>query len=57
MIQYKKSDGTLGEFSSDELHSIRVEGHTFIITLRHYEWDEYDWVDEEITDIIEFRIG
>ena len=57
MIQYRKSDGTLGEFRSDKLYSIKAEEHSFTITLRHYGWDEYDWVNEEITDIIELRIG
>jgi len=57
MIQYRKSDGTLGEFDSDKLHSIEVNEHSFTANLRHYGWDEYDWSDEEITDIIELRIG
>lgn len=57
MIQYRKSDGTLGEFDYDKLFNIHVNGHTFTITLRHYFYDEYDWKDEEITDVIELRIG
>ena len=57
MIQYRKSDGTLGEFRSDKLYSIKAKEHSFTITLRHYGRDEYDWVNEEITDIIELRIG
>lgn len=57
MIQYRKSDGTLGEFDNDKLRSIEVNGRSFTATLRHYGWDEYDWSDEEITDIIELRIG
>lgn len=57
MIQYRKSDGTLGELDSDKLSNIRVEGNTFTIALRHYFYDEWDWEDEEITDIIEIRIG
>ena len=56
MIQYRKSDGTLGEFDSDKLLNINVEGYTFTITLRHYFYDEYDFEDEEITDVIEIRI-
>ena len=56
MIQYRKSDGTLGEFDSDKLLSINVTGHTFTITLRHYFDDEWDWEDEEITDVVEIRI-
>jgi hypothetical protein len=57
MIQYRKSDGTLGEFDNDKLHSIEVNEHSFTATLRYYGWDEYDWSDEKITDIIELRIG
>lgn len=57
MIQYRKSDGTLGEFDSNKLHSIEVNERSFTANLRHYIWDEYDWRDEEITDIIELRIG
>ncbi len=57
MIQYRKSDGILGEFDSDKLYSINAKEHSFTITLRHYGWDEYDWWNEEITDIIELRIG
>lgn len=57
MIQYRKSDGTLGEFDNDKLHSVEVNEHSFTANLRHYGWDEYDWCDEEITDIIELRIG
>jgi hypothetical protein len=56
MIQYRKSDGTLGEFNSDKLLNINVEGHTFTITLRHYFFDDLDWENEEITDVIEIRI-
>jgi hypothetical protein len=56
MIQYRKSDGTLGEFDTDKLSDIRVKGNTFTIILRHYFYDEWDWEDEEITDVIEIRI-
>jgi len=56
MIQYRKFDGTLGEFSSDKLYSIEAKEHTFTITLRHYFYDEWDWEDEEITDVVEIRI-
>lgn len=55
MIQYRKSDGTLGEFDSDKLLNINVKEHTFTITLRHYFYD-LDWEDEEITDVVEIRI-
>ena len=57
MIQYRKSDGTFGEFRSDKLYSVEAKEHTFTITLRHYGWDEYDWENEEITDITEIKIG
>lgn len=57
MIQYRKSDGTLGEFDNDKFRSVEVNEHSFTINLRHYGWDEYDWSDEKITDIIELRIG
>lgn len=58
MVQYRKSDGTLGEFDSDKLCSIKAREHTFTVTLRHYGWeDEYDFEEEEITDITELRIG
>lgn len=56
MIQYRKSDGTLGEFDPDKLSSITVKEHTFTITLRHYFYDDWDWEDEEITDVTEIRI-
>ena len=56
MIQYRKSDGTLGEFDSDKLRNSNAKEHTFTITLRHYFYDEYDWEDEEITDVVEIRI-
>ena len=56
MIHYKKSDGTSGEIDSDKLRSIEVIGNSFTANLRHYGWDEYDWSDEEITDIIELKI-
>ena len=56
MIQYRKFDGTLGEFDSNKLFSINVKGHTFTIILRHYFYDEYDFEDEEITDVVEIRI-
>lgn len=56
MIHYKKSDGTSGEIDSDKLRSIEVNGHSFTANLRYYGWDEYDWSDEEITDIIELKI-
>lgn len=57
MIQYRKSDNSLGEINPDKVRSISADGHTFTVTLRHYYYDDYDWEDEEITDIIELRIG
>jgi len=56
MIQYRKSDGTLGEFDSDKFYRIDINGHTFTITIRHYFYDEYDFENEEITDVVEIRI-
>lgn len=56
MIQYRKSDGSLGEFNSDKLYSIKVKENTFTITLKNYGYDEYEYCYEEITDIIEIRI-
>lgn len=57
MIQYRKSDNSLGEINPDKVRSISADGRTFTVTLRHYYYDDYDWEDEEITDIIELRIG
>lgn len=57
MIQYRKSDGTLEQCDSDKITSINVNGNTFTINLRYYGWDEYDFWNEEITDVIEIRIG
>ena len=56
MIQYRKSDGTLGEFDSNKLYRIGLNGRTFTITLRHYLYDDYEWEDEEITNVVEIRI-
>jgi hypothetical protein len=56
IIQYRKSDGALGEFDSNKLDRIGFNGHTFTITLRHYFYDDYDWEDEEITDVVEIKI-
>jgi len=57
MIQYRKADGTLDSFDSDNLYGIEVKGHTFTITLKHYGYDEYDFWYSEIEDVIEIRIG
>lgn len=56
MIQYKKSDGTLGEFDSDKLYSIEAKEHTFTITLKYYGYDDYDFWYDKITDVTEIRI-
>jgi hypothetical protein len=57
MIQYRKSDGSLGQFDSDKLHKIEAKGNTFTVTLIYYGWDEYDYWYDTIEDIIELRIG
>lgn len=57
MVQYRKSDNSLGEFDPDRLYSIEAKGHTFTVTLKYYGYDEYDYWYDEITDIIELRIG
>lgn len=56
MIQYRTTDGTLGEIDN-KIYSIEPNEHTFTITIRHYYYDEYDWEDEIIDNIIELRIG
>ena len=57
MIRYRKSDNTLGSFDKDKEFKIYSNGHTFTIDITHYGWDEYDFWHEEITDVIEIRIG
>ena len=56
MIQYRKTDGTLGEFDADKVHRITTDGHTFTVTLIYYGYDEYDFWYDEINDICELRI-
>lgn len=56
MIQYRKKDGTLGEIRSGSCR-IYVKDDSFTISRRIYGYDEYDWEDDEIKDIIELRIG
>ena len=56
MIQYRKSDGTLGEFDSEKIYQINVENGKFHVRLIHYGWDEYDFWYEDLEDIIELRI-
>lgn len=57
MIYYRKSDGTEGSFGSDKSFTVTADGHTFTITIRHYYYDDWDFEDEEITDVVEIRIG
>ena len=57
MIQYRKSDNSLGEINPDKLYRVDVNGSTFTVTIRHTYYDDWDFEDEEITDIIELRIG
>ena len=56
MIQYRKADGTLGEFNSDRLYQINIKDGKFVVTLKDYGYDEYDFWYSEITDIIELRV-
>ena len=56
MIQYRKTDGTLGEFDADKVHRITTDGRTFTVTLIYYGYDEYDFWYDEINDICELRI-
>ena len=56
MIQYRTTDGTLGEIDNNKIYSIEPNEHTFTITIRHYFYDEYEWEDEIIDNIIELRI-
>ncbi len=57
MIYYRKSDGTEGSFDSDKSFNVTSDGHTFTITIRHYYYDDWDFEDEEIKDVVEIRIG
>ena len=56
MIQYRKADGMLGDFNSDELYEICIVDHKFKVILKHIGWDDYDFFYENIDDIIELRI-
>ena len=56
MIQYRKADGTLGEFDSEKLHRVEVKDGKFAVTLKYYGYDEYDFWYSEIDDITELRI-
>ncbi|MBP3732426.1 MAG: hypothetical protein J6I84_04195 [Bacilli bacterium] len=55
MIQYRKSDGTLGEVDGNI--KIEVNDHSLTIIKRCYGYDEYDFWDDTIEDVIELRIG
>lgn len=57
MIQYTTSDGELGSITDSDNCTITIENGTFTITRRSYGWDEYDFWDDEITDVVELRIG
>ena len=57
MVQYRKLDGTLGEFDPQRLYRIDTKGNTFTVTLKYYGWDEYDFWYDEICDITELKIG
>jgi hypothetical protein len=56
MIQYRKADGTIGEFNSDRLYQINIKDGKFVVTLKDYGYDEYDFWYSEIDDITELRI-
>lgn len=58
MVQYRLKDGTLGQFDPDKMCDIRYNSqtNTFTVKLRSYGYDEYDFYDDEITDIIEIRV-
>ena len=56
MIQYRQSDGILGDLNSDNLYEITTDGHTFTITLKYIGYDEYDFWYNTIENVIEIRI-
>ena len=56
MIQYRKSDGTLGEFDASKLSGIEAKENSFTVRLIHYGWDEYDFWYDDIEDIVELKI-
>ncbi|MBP5457674.1 MAG: hypothetical protein J6Y37_14375 [Paludibacteraceae bacterium] len=58
MIQYRKSDGTLGCVDeSSSSCSVEVNARTFTIVRRIHGYDDYDFYDDRIEGIIELRIG
>ena len=57
MIQYRRNNGMLGVIEPGESCHIEVKNNSFTIVRRIYGYDEYDWVDDEISDVIELRIG
>ncbi len=56
MIQYRKNNGLLGVIESYDSCHIEVHDHSFTIVRRIYGYDEYDWVDDKIENVIELRI-
>ena len=57
MIQYRKNNGMLGTIEQGDSCHIEVHEHSFTIVRRIYGYDEYDWVDDKIKNVIELRIG
>ena len=57
MIQYRRNDGMLGVIEQVDSCHIEVKNNSFTIVHRIYGYDGYDWVDDEISDVIELRIG
>ena len=56
MIQYRQNNGFLGSIQDNDSCSIEIHGHTFTIVRRTYGYDEYDWEDERIENVIDLRI-
>ena len=56
MIQYRKNNGLLGVIESYDSCHIEVHDDSFTIVRRIYGYDEYDWVDDKIENVIELRI-
>ena len=57
MIQYRRNDGMLGVIEQGDSCHIEVKNNSFTIVRRIYGYDEYDWVDDKIENVIELRIG
>ena len=56
MIQYRQNNGFLGSIQDNDSCHIEVNGRTFTIVRRTYGYDEYDFYDDRIENIIELRI-